>query len=105
MASYTNEYSRLPNEILTLHNYKDVDDTVAPYVNQIKILQAQGKYDKVNEIMKAHSELKPYIFGAEDAMALQEETRNLEILALSKKQSIYYQNEEPDGGNSTVWIK
>ena len=43
MASYTNEYSRLPNEILTLHNYKDVDDTVAPYVNQIKILQAQGK--------------------------------------------------------------
>ena len=56
MASYTNEYSRLPNEILTLHNYKDVDDTVAPYVNQIKILQAQGKYDKVNEIMKSHPE-------------------------------------------------
>lgn len=82
MASYTNEYSQLPNEILTLHNYKDVDDTVASYVNQIKILQAQGKYDKVNEIMKAHPELKPYIFGAEDAMALQEETRNLEILAL-----------------------
>ena len=57
MASYTNEYSRLPNEILTLHNYKDVDDTVAPYVNQIKILQAQGKYDKANEVMKTHPEL------------------------------------------------
>ena len=105
MASYTNEYYRLPNEILTLHNYKDVDDTVASYVNQIKILQAQGKYDKVNEIMKAHPELKPYIFGAEDAMAQQEETRNLEILALSKKQCVYYQEEEPDGGNANVWIR
>ena len=105
MASYTNEYSRLPNEILTLHNYKDVDDAVAPYVNQIKILQAQGKYDKVNEIIKSYPELKSYVFGAEDAMALQEETRNLEILALSKKQSIYYQEEEPDGGNANVWIR
>ena len=55
--------------------------------------------------MKAHPELKPYVFGAEDAMALQEETRNLEILALSKKQCVYYQEEEPDGGNANVWIR
>ena len=105
MASYTNEYSRLPNEILTLHNYKDVDDTVAPYVNQIKILQAQGKDGKVKEMRKARAGVGPDVFGAEDAMALQEETRNLEILALSKKQCVYYQEEEPDGGNANVWIR
>ena len=71
MASYTNEFSKLPSEIMTRHYFKDIDNTVANEVNQIKILQAQGKYDKVNEIMKAHPELKPYIFSAEDAMALQ----------------------------------
>ncbi len=103
-TTYTNEYSRLPEEILTLHHYKDVDDTVATYVNQIKMLQEQGKYDRVNEIIQAHPELKPYIFGAESWNAIEEETRNLEILAKSKKQQIFYQEEEPDGGDCNVWI-
>lgn len=51
MATYTNEYSRLPNQIMDLHHYKDVDNSVAPLINQIKILQEQGKYDRVNEII------------------------------------------------------
>lgn len=106
MASYTNEYSKLPEELFTLHHYKDVDDTVAPYVNQIKILQEQGKYDRVNEIIKSRPELnlQQYAFGAESWNALEEETRNLEILAKSKKQQIFYQDEEPDGGDCNVWI-
>lgn len=104
MASYTNEYSKLPKELLTLHHYKDVDDYVAPLINQIKILQSQGAYDRVNSMISNRPDLKQYVFGAEDWNALEEETRNLEILAKSKKQQIFYQEEEPDGGNCNVWI-
>ena len=50
------------------------------------------------------SDLQPYVFGAENWNALEEETRNLEILAKSKKQQIFYQLEEPDGGDCNVWI-
>ena len=104
MASYTNEYSRLPTELLTLHHYKDVDDSVAPLINQIKILQSQGAYDRVNSIISERPDLKQYVFGSDDWNALEEETRNLEILTKSKKQQIFYQSEEPDGGNCNVWI-
>ena len=38
MAKYTNEYSKLPYQIMELHNYKDVDDSIAEIVNQIKSL-------------------------------------------------------------------
>ena len=107
MATYTNEYSRLPNQIMELHHYKDVDNSVAPLINQIKILQEQGKYDRVNAIIDENPDLnlKQYTFGAENWNALCEENRNNQILAKSKKQCIYYQNEEPEGGNSNVWIK
>lgn len=104
MASYTNEYSRLPTELFTLHNFKDVDDSIASLVSQIKTLQAQGEYDRVNSIVAERPDLKSYIFNAEVWNALEEETRNLEILAKSKKQQIFYQSEEPDGGDCNVWI-
>lgn len=104
MASYTNEYSRLPQELFVPHHFKDVDDTVAPFVNQIKLLQSQGKLNKVNEIIANRPDLQPYVFGAEDWNALEEETRNLEILTKSKKQQIFCQTKEPDGGNCNVWL-
>ena len=104
MASYTNEYSKLPQELFTPHHFKDVDDTVAPLVNQIKLLQSQGKLNKVNEIIKNRPDLQPYVFGAENWNALEEETRNLEILTKSKKQQVFCQTEEPDGGDCNVWL-
>ena len=105
MASYTNEFSRLPSEIMTRHYFKDIDNTVANEVNQIKILQAQGQYDKVNEIIANNPSLKQYVFGADDFNAIDEETRNLEILAKSKKQQIYYTDDEPDYAVAQdIWI-
>lgn len=104
MSTYTNEYSKLPNELFTPHHFKDVDDTVASLVNQVKILQSQGQLNRVNEIIANRPDLQPYIFGAENWNALEEETRNLEILAKSKKQQIFCQSEEPDGGDCNVWI-
>ena len=87
------------------HYFKDIDNTVANEVNQIKILQAQGQYDKVNEIIANNPNLKQYVFGADDFNAIDEETRNLEILAKSKKQQIYYTDDEPDYAVAQdIWI-
>jgi hypothetical protein len=106
MADYTNEYSKLPNEIMTLHHFKDVNNSVAVYVNQINNLKAQGKFAEAQAIISAHPELKSYILSAEYINAIDEETRNLEILELSKKQSIYYQTSMPkDAIHSDVWIE
>lgn len=106
MAYYTNEYSSFPYKLMSLHNFKDVDDSVASAINQIKMLQSQGKYDKVNEIIQANKEkLGQYCHGAEYINGLDEETRNLEIFSISKKQSIYYLEEEPEWATTLdVWI-
>ena len=105
MPSYTHEYSQFPNKLLTLHHYKDVDDTVANEVNQIKTLQSQGQFDRVNAIISQHPELKPYVFGSEAPNLLEEETRNIEIFVTSKKQQIYYTDIEPEEAVlSDIWI-
>ena len=36
--------------------------------------------------------------------AIDEETRNLEILTKSRKQCIFYQTDEPEGIVADVWI-
>ena len=105
MPSYTHEFSQFPNQLLTLHHYKDVDDTVANEVNQIKLLQSQGQFDKVNTIISQHPELKPYVFGSESMNLLEEESRNIEIYVKSKKQQIYYTDTEPEEAVlSDIWI-
>ena len=96
MANYTNEYSKLPYQIMEPHNYKDVDDSIAEIVNQIKSLQSQGLYNQANRLVENNKDvLGKYVFSVEAFNAIEEETRNLEIMCKEKKQSIYY-NEEPD---------
>ena len=104
--NYTHEYSKLPDQIMERHYFKDVDNSIAPLINQIKTLQKQGEYDKVNEIIQNNVEnLSQYFIGSDYINAIDEETRNLEIFALSKKQSIYFQTDEPDlAEQSDVWI-
>lgn len=107
MPSYTHEYSKLPNELYTRHHLKDVDDTVGNLINQIKLLQQQGKYDKVNEIIEQNKEnLQQYVFGSDTINAIDEEIRNLEIFTLEKKhRSIYYSNVEPETDFvNDIWI-
>ncbi len=106
LASYTNEYSRLPEQIMERHYFKDIDNTIADLINQIKTLQAQGQYDRVNAIIKENKEnLAQYVIGSDYINAIDEEIRNLEIYAKSKKQSIYYEESEPEYAvHSDVWI-
>jgi hypothetical protein len=105
MANYTNEYSKLPYQIYKPHNYKDVDDTVAKYVNEIKRLQSQGLYDQANRLVENNKDvLGSYVFSVEAFNAIEEETRNLEIMCMEKKQSIYYNDEPSDPILNDVWI-
>ena len=103
--NYTNEYSQLPYKIMGRHYYKDIDNSVANEVNQIKELQAQQQYDKVNEILANRPDLKQYVMGSDGINAIDEETRNLEIFAMSKKQQIYYLDVEPEFAvEQDIWI-
>ncbi len=97
MADYTHEFSNFPDEILTRHNFKDVDDSVASIVNQIKELQAAGEYDRAAQYIDMNKDtLGPYVLGSEYLNTIDEETRNVEIYTKAKKQQIYYQDNEPD---------
>lgn len=105
MAKYTNEYSKLPYQIMELHDYKDVDDSIAEIVNQIKNLQSQGLYNQANRLVENNKDvLGKYVFSIEAFNAIEEETRNLEIMCKEKKQSIYYEEEPSNPLLYDVWI-
>ncbi len=107
MAGYTHEYSAFPAQILTRHNFLDVDDSVANVVNQIKLLQARGEYDKAATYVQQHKdEIGPYVLGSEYLNTIDEETRNVEIYAKANKQQIFYQDTEPETNPSVgdVWL-
>lgn len=96
MASYTNEYSQLPRQLMSLHQFVDVTDDTAKLVDQIKSLQSHGLYDQAAKLIEMNREFLSHCFlSAEYLNFLDEETRNLEIMAISKNQSIYYQDTSP----------
>lgn len=105
MAKYTNEYSKLPLQIMELHNYKDVNDSIAEVVNEIKELQSKGLYNQATRVIENNKDvLGKYVFSVEAFNAIEEETRNLEIMTLERKQSIYYNIEPDDPSINDVWI-
>lgn len=105
MAKYTNEYSKLPYLIYEKHYYQDADDSIASYVNEIKSLQSQGKYDEANRYVERYKNiLSKYVFSVESFNAIEEETRNLEIMAIERKQCIFYDVEPEYPIISDVWI-
>lgn len=96
MASYTNEYSQFPRQLMTLHQFHDVTDNIAEFVDQIKVMQTRGLYSQAAKLIEKNKDLlNKYFLSAEYLNFLDEETRNLEIMAKSKNQSIYYQDLNP----------
>ena len=96
MASYTNEYSQFPRQLMTLHQFMDVTDHIADFVDRIKYLQSCGLYGQAAKLIEMNKDvLSKYFLSAEYLNFLDEETRNLEIMAKSKNQSIYYQDDNP----------
>lgn len=106
MAEMTNEYSKLPDEIYERHNFKDVDDSVGELITQIRTLQAAGDYAGASEIIEANKDtLEPYILSTEYINAIDEETRNLEIMVSGSLHLYYLSDSEPENIlKGDIWI-
>jgi len=105
MSEFTHEYSQFPDKVWERRNFKDVDDSVATEINQIKKLQAQGLYNQAQRIVEQNKDvIGKYNVGSEYFNGVDEELINLEKYAKQKKQSIFFQTEEPDAELNDVWI-
>lgn len=105
MAEMTHEYSKFPEQIMELHNFKDADDSIANVINQIKDLQSQGLYNQAQRIVEQNNDvLASYILSTEYLNAIDEEIRNLQIYSKTVSQSIFVQDDEPEAMLNDVWI-
>lgn len=107
MASYTHEYSNFPSTIMEKSHYKDVDNTVAGLINQLKVFQQNKDYNSVVLLIAQNPSLKQYIIGADAFNKLAEEIRNAQIYAKTTKQTIYIQDKDNipvSAIDGDVWI-
>lgn len=97
VIDYTDSFgSKIKNLIPMKLNrvFKDVTNDIAAKINHVSELHSQKKYGEAAEYISANG-LDEYIISAKDMNFIDEETRNLEILCLSKRQSVFYLEDEP----------
>lgn len=106
MSLYENEFSSFPSKKITLHKFKNVDDSIADVINEINILRSQGLYNQASRIVKNNSDvLSQYVIDATTFRTLEEEIYNTQIYAKQKQQCIYVQEKEPDEAELyDIWI-
>lgn len=107
MAEYSREFSSFPSKKITRHNFKNVDDNIAPVINQIKTLQEQEKYNQAARIIQNNFDiLSHYIVDTITFRTLEEEIYNTQKYARQIQQSIFFdENEEDfDGIEGDVWV-
>ncbi len=106
MSQYENEFSNFPNKLITLHNFKNVDDTTAPIINQINNLRSQGLYDQAARIVESNKDILPqHVVDAVYFRTCEEEIQNTQKYAKKIQQQIYVQDEEPDFcEEDDIWI-
>ncbi len=105
MSSYTNEYSQFPNAIMEKQEFKNVTDSQAELINQIKKYQESGNYTAAATLLARNPELKDYMPGVDFYNMIIEEQRNTEIYAKTIKQSMYFDSEEPEAVvDGDAWI-
>lgn len=103
--NYENEFSSFPNQKITLHTFKDIDDSVAELINEINNLQIQGKYTQAAIKIQDNSNiLSKYIVNAVTFRTWEEEIYNTQTYARQMQQSIYFDQFEPDCLEGDVWI-
>lgn len=106
MSEYENEFSQFPAKKITLHHFKNVDDTVAPVINQINELRSQGLYDQAARIIQNNSDiLSQYVADAVTFRTWEEEIYNAQKYAKQAQQCVFLDEEEPDDClEGDVWI-
>lgn len=106
MSQYETEFSNFPQQLITRHNFKNVDDSIANVINQIKSLQLQGLYNQAARIMENNKDiLAQYIIDAVTFRTMEEEIYNTQRYAKKVQQQIYFEDEEPDYcEEDDIWI-
>lgn len=107
MAYFESEYSNYPNKLITMHKYKNVDDTVAAVINEINSLMSQELYNQAARVKEKNADiLSQYIFDAESINTLIEEIRNTQLYAKQRQQFVWFEDEnnEPPAIYGDVWI-
>lgn len=107
MSSYSTEFSSFPSKKITKHNFKNVDDTIAPLINQINSLRLQGLYTKAAVIIQDNFDiLSQYIVDAITYRTWEEEIYNTQIYAKQQQQSIYFEESEEDVDciEGDIWV-
>lgn len=120
--NYEREYSDFPNSNITLHNFKNIDDsgvtytldgtryttTIAELVNQIQSLQTSSLTSdriKCAALINANkSTLTHYIADAETFNGWEQEIYNSQLYAKYVLQSVHFGVEEPECQLEDVWI-
>lgn len=105
MAQFEREFSNFPNQKITKHNFKNVDDSIADVINQINTLRAQGLYNQAARLIQNNSDILPqYVADAVTFRTWEEEIYNTQVYAKQKQQSIYFDDVEPDCIDGDVWL-
>ncbi len=107
MAKYENEFSNFPNQKIIRHNFKNIDNNIAPIINQINAFRSQGEYDKATSIIQNNLDiLSHYIVDAITFRTWEEEIYNTQKYARQVQQSIYFDEREEDfdGIEGDVWV-
>lgn len=105
MSLYETEFSNFPEQKITLHNFKNVDDNIAVIINQINELRSQGLYNQATRVIQNNSDvLSQYIVDAITFRTWEEEIYNTQVYARQIQQSVYFGKEEPDCFVGDVWI-
>jgi len=104
MAEYTHEYSNFPTELITMKEYKDINDEIASVVAQIEAAKASGDYATAVELINSHPELGDYNFSASDVNRMIEEIRNTQIYATQITKAITYGDDNFAGDVGDIWI-
>lgn len=105
---YSNEYSNFPSQVITKHNFKNIDSSTAPLISQINTLRSQGKYSEASELIKANANtLSKCIADAEFFRMWEEEIYNTQTYALqisSSQQYVYFDSEPSKCDVGDLWI-
>lgn len=107
MAEYSREFSSFPSKKITRHNFKNVDDNIAPIINQINTLRSQKLYNQAARIVQDNFDvLSHYIVDAITFRTWEEEIYNTQKYSRQIQQSIYFDEDEEDfdGIEGDVWL-
>ena len=107
MATFERELSNFPEKKIIRHDFRNVDDNIAPMINQINSLRSQGLYDQATRIIQQNFDvMSHYIIDAITYRTWEEEIYNTQIYAHQKQQSIYFDDSEEDVDciEGDVWL-